>query len=91
MALAGLVLLAMAFFYNMSFVHEYSTWDHWIFRVDMDRYLGYSFLNLAPIGASSFLMGVQNLGFTFVFLGLAWAIVWTSRAKLGWLRKKITH
>ena len=90
-AFVGLALLAVAFYYNMSFVNEYSTWDHWIFKVDNISYLGYSFVNLNPIGEDSFLMGVQNLGYVLVYLGLTWATAWAGREKLGWLANKVTH
>jgi hypothetical protein len=83
-SVVGLVLLAAAMFLNMAYVHEYSTWDHWIFKVDNIKNVGYSFINLTPIGKDSFLMGVQNLGFAFVIFGLVWA----SKEKLGgWLRR----
>lgn len=75
-------------FLNMNFVHEYSTWDHWLFKVEMNQNVGYSFINFTPaIGDSSFLLGVQYLGFAFVLSGFVWA----SRNNLGWLRKLVHH
>jgi len=86
-ALVGLVLLAGSMFLNMNFVNNYSTWDHWLFKVERNQYVGYSFINLTPIGNNSFMMIVQYLGFAFVLSGLVWA----SRNKLGWLRKLVYH
>lgn len=87
-ALVGLVLLAGAMFLNMNYVIQYSTWDHWLFKVERNQSVGYSFINLTPaIGNYSFLMVVQYLGFAFVLSGLVWA----SRNKLGWLRKLVHH
>lgn len=86
-ALVGLVLLAGSMFLNMNFVNQYSTWDHWLFKVERNQYVGYSFINLTPIGNNSFMMIVQYLGFAFVLSGLVWA----SRNKLGWLRKLVHH
>jgi 4-amino-4-deoxy-L-arabinose transferase-like glycosyltransferase len=86
-ALVGLVLLAGAMFLNMNFVNQYSTWDHWLFKVERNQYVGYSFINLTPITNFSFMMIVQYLGFAFVLSGLVWA----SRHKLGWLRKLVHH
>jgi len=79
-ALVGLVLLAAALFLNMNFVHEYSTWDHWLFKVEMDRHIGYSFINSTPlVDENSPLLSVQYLGFAFVLSG----VVWASRRKVG--------
>jgi hypothetical protein len=79
-ALVGLVLLAASLFLNMNFVHEYSTWDHWLFKVEMDRHIGYSFINSTPlVDENSPLIGVQYLGFAFVLSGLVWA----GRRKVG--------
>lgn len=78
-ALVGMVLLAASMFLNMNFVHQYSTWDHWLFKVERNQNIGYSFINSSPIGENSLLMGVQYLGFAFTLSGLAW----TSRHKLG--------
>jgi 4-amino-4-deoxy-L-arabinose transferase-like glycosyltransferase len=86
-ALVGLVLLAGSMFLNMNFVNQYSTWDHWLFKVERNQYVGYSFINLTPIGNNSFMMIVQYLGFAFVLSGLVWA----SRNKLGWLHKLVYH
>jgi hypothetical protein len=78
-ALVGLVLLAASMVLNMNFVNQYSTWDHWLFRVERDQNIGYSFINSTPIGENSLLMNVQYLGFAFVLSGLVWA----SRHKVG--------
>ena len=68
----GLVLLVIAMFLNMNYINDRSTWDHWLFRVEPDKDLGYSFINLAPIGKESFLMNVQYFGFAMVLSGLVW-------------------
>ncbi len=79
--IVGLVLLAAALLINMNFVNYYSTWDHWIFKVDPNG--GYAFLNPNPLGEGSFMMGVQYLGFAVVLSGLVYA----SRHKLyGFIR-----
>jgi len=85
-ALVGLVVLAGAMFLNMNYVNNYSTWDHWLFKVERNQHVGYSFINLTPaIGDNSFLLSVQRVGFAFVLSGLVWA----SKNKLGWLRKLV--
>jgi 4-amino-4-deoxy-L-arabinose transferase-like glycosyltransferase len=85
-ALVGLVLLAGALFLNMNFVIQYSTWDHWLFKVERNQNVGYSFINLTPaIGNYSFLLIAQYLGFAIVLSGLVWA----SRNKLGLLHKLV--
>jgi uncharacterized membrane protein len=79
-ALVGLVLLAAAMFLNMNWVNNYSTWDHWLFKVERDRNIGYSFINSTPlVDENSSLMNFQYLGFAFVLSGL----LWTSMLKLG--------
>lgn len=84
-ALVGLFFLVVALYRNMEYVHQFSTWDYLLFRVERDKSIGYSFFNLAPIGKYSLLMGIQYLGFAFVLSGLLWA----SKTKLGSLRKLI--
>ena len=78
-ALVGLVLLAAAMFLNMNFVNYYSSWDHWLFKVERDQNIGYSFINLTPLEEDTLLMSVQYLGFAFVLSGL----VWPSMHKIG--------
>jgi 4-amino-4-deoxy-L-arabinose transferase-like glycosyltransferase len=82
-AVVGLILLAAAMFLNMNWVNEYSTWDHWLFKVESDQNIGYAFLNPHPISKGSSLMGIQYLGFAVVLSGFLWA----GRKKLGWLRE----
>ncbi len=72
-ALVGLVLLVASMFLNMNYVHQFSTRDYLLFRVERSVDVGYSFNNLAPIGEDSSLMWVQNFGFAFVLVGLVWA------------------
>jgi hypothetical protein len=76
-AFVGIVLLAASIILNMSWVNQYSTWDHWIFKVDPDG--GYAFLNSNPLGEGSFIMNIQYFGFAVTLSGLVWA----SRRKLG--------
>ena len=82
-AAVGLILLVAAMFLNMNWVNEYSTWDHWLFKVESDQNIGYAFLNPNPISKGSSMMGIQYLGFAVVLSGLLWA----GRKKLGWLRE----
>jgi 4-amino-4-deoxy-L-arabinose transferase-like glycosyltransferase len=72
-ALVGLFVSIGAMLLNMSFVHQFSTWNYLLFRVDRSQNIGYSFVNPAPIGKYGALMGVQYLGFAFVLAGLVWA------------------
>jgi 4-amino-4-deoxy-L-arabinose transferase-like glycosyltransferase len=83
-SLVGLVLLAAAILFNMSYAHHFSTWSYLVFKVEST---GYSFVDPAPIGKYSSMMGVQYLGFVFVLSGL----LWTSRNKLGWICKLVHH
>jgi uncharacterized membrane protein len=77
-ALVGLILLVVSMFLNMNYVHQFSTADHLLFRVERDSNVGYSFVNSLPIDKNSLLMNIQYLGFAFVLSGLVWA----SRHKL---------
>jgi 4-amino-4-deoxy-L-arabinose transferase-like glycosyltransferase len=71
-AAVGLVLLATAMLLNVNFVNYYSTWDHWLFKVDFNQ--GYSFVNSTPlVDENSYLLNIQYLGFAFVLSGLMWA------------------
>jgi len=82
-ALFGFILVAAAIFYNMRFVHMFSSWDFLIFRVAPTIDEGYSLFNPDPIGASDLMRGVQFLGFAIATSG----ILWVARDKLGYLRK----
>jgi hypothetical protein len=84
-ALVGLFLLAASIFANMYHAHLFSTSDHFLFKVEMDKNVGYSFSNLTPIATDSPLMNIQYLGFAFVLSGLVWA----SRHKLVELFKSL--
>jgi hypothetical protein len=84
-ASVGLVLLVVSMFLNMAYVHEFSTSDHLLFRVERDRTVGYSFVNSSPLDENSLLMNIQYLGFAFVLSGLVWA----GRHKLGGLLKHV--
>ena len=86
-ALAGLVLLTIAMFLNMNYMHTKSTWDHILFKVEIERNVGYSLVNLSPTIESSALMGVQYLGFALIVLGLVLAIAQAKKNKVIWLRK----
>lgn len=83
-ASAGLVLLVISMFLNMSYVQQFSTSDHLLFKVERDRDAGYSFINSSPL-ADSLLMNIQYLGFAFVLSGLVWA----SRHKIWAIGHKI--
>jgi hypothetical protein len=72
-AFIGLFLLAASIFANMHYVHLFSTSNYLLFRVEMDKELGYSLFNPTPIAADSPLMNIQYLGFAFVLSGLVWA------------------
>jgi 4-amino-4-deoxy-L-arabinose transferase-like glycosyltransferase len=72
-ALVGLFLLVLSMFLNMNYVHQFSTSDHLLFRVERDMNVGYSFVNSSPIDENSLLMNIQYLGFAFVLSGLVWA------------------
>jgi hypothetical protein len=84
-ALVGLFLLAASIFANMYNAHLFSTSDHFLFKVEMDKNVGYSFSNPTPIATDSPLMNIQYLGFAFVLSGLVWA----SRHKLVELFKSL--
>jgi len=84
-ALVGLSLLAASIFVSMFFANFLSRWNYLLFRVEMDKNVGYSLFNPTPIGENSLLMGVQYLGFAFVLSGLVWA----SRHKLLGLLKLV--
>jgi 4-amino-4-deoxy-L-arabinose transferase-like glycosyltransferase len=77
-ASVGLVLLAASMLLNMNFLNQQSTGDHWLFKVERNQEIGYSFINSTPLDENSPLMSVQYLGFAFVLSGLVWA----SRHKL---------
>jgi len=77
-ALVGLALLVASMILNMNQVHQLSTWDYLLFRVERASDVGYSFVNPSPTGEPSLLMNIQYLGFAFVLSGLVWA----SRHKL---------
>jgi hypothetical protein len=72
-ALIGLFLLAASIFVNMWYAHLFSTSNYLLFRVEMDKELGYSLFNPTPINNDSPLMNIQYLGFGFVLSGLVWA------------------
>lgn len=77
-ASVGLVLLAASMLLNMNFLNQQSTGDHWLFKVERNQEIGYSFINSTPLDQNSPLMSIQYLGFAFVLSGLVWA----SRHKL---------
>ena len=80
---AGFILVAATISYNMSYVHLFTTWNYFLFRVEPNLNMGYSLFNDAPIGVNSLLMGFQYLGYVFLFSGL----MWVSRHKIGSLLK----
>ena len=70
--LTGLFLVGASIFYNMSYVHLFSTWNYLLFRVEPSINLGYSLFNDTPISPNAFLMSVQYLGYAFLLSGLLW-------------------
>jgi uncharacterized membrane protein len=72
-ASVGLVLLAASMLLNMNFLNQHSTADHWLFKVERNQDIGYSFINSTPLDENSPLMSIQYLGFAFVLSGLVWA------------------
>jgi 4-amino-4-deoxy-L-arabinose transferase-like glycosyltransferase len=72
----SLTLLLATIFLNLKWVNQYSTWDHWLFKVDAEG--GYAFLNSNPISEGSSMIGIQYLGFAFALSG----IMWQSRNRL---------
>ena len=80
----GLGLLGVSIFLNLGYVHQFVASDYIVFRVELNRVVGYSFFNYEAIGRYSPLMSVMYVGFAFVLSGLLWA----GRDKLGRLRKR---
>jgi hypothetical protein len=72
-ALIGLFLVASSIFVNIVFANFFSRWNYLLFRVEMDKNVGYSLFNPTPTDKYSPLMNIQYLGFAFVLSGLAWA------------------
>jgi hypothetical protein len=58
-ASAGFILVAATISYSMSYVHLFTTWNYFLFRVEPNLNLGYSLFNDAPIGVNSILMRAQ--------------------------------
>jgi 4-amino-4-deoxy-L-arabinose transferase-like glycosyltransferase len=84
-ALVGLFLLAASIFVNIVFVNFFSRWNYLLFRVEMDKNVGYSLFNPTPTDKYGLLMNLQYLGFAFVLSGLVWA----SRHKIAEALKSI--
>jgi 4-amino-4-deoxy-L-arabinose transferase-like glycosyltransferase len=84
-AATGFILVAATISYNMSYVHLFTTWSYFLFRVEPQLNLGYSLFNDNPIGVNSVLMGAQYLGYAFLLSGL----IWISRHKIHSLLKII--
>jgi 4-amino-4-deoxy-L-arabinose transferase-like glycosyltransferase len=82
-ASAGFILVAATISYSMSYVHLFTTWNYFLFRVEPNLNLGYSLFNVAPIGVNSVLMNAQCLGYAFLLSGL----LWISRSKIHFLLK----
>ncbi|MFA5364875.1 MAG: glycosyltransferase family 39 protein [Candidatus Bathyarchaeia archaeon] len=71
----GLILLVWSMFFDMLFINVYSIIDYAVFNVELNRDLGYSFFNSAPLGEYSPLIYVQFFGFIFVTAGLVFALI----------------
>ena len=72
-AMIGLFLVVASIFVNIVFANFFSRWNYLLFRVEMDKNMGYSLFNPTPTNIYSPLMKIQYLGFAFVLSGLAWA------------------
>ncbi len=83
----GIVMLTAALLINMNFVNYYSTWDHWVFKGDLNS--AYAFLNPYPIDEGSSIMILQYLGFAVATSGLAWASRHKFISFTRWLFKRI--
>jgi 4-amino-4-deoxy-L-arabinose transferase-like glycosyltransferase len=78
-ASAGFILVAATISYSMSYVHLFTTWNYFLFRVEPNLNLGYSLFNDSPISVNSILMSAQYLGYAFFLSGM----IWVSRHKIG--------
>ncbi|MCW3996119.1 MAG: glycosyltransferase family 39 protein [Candidatus Bathyarchaeota archaeon] len=67
---AGIILLAVAIFSNINFVHQMSTHSYVVFEVKLGTNFGYSLFNRFPITQNSPVMHLQYVGFTLVLGGL---------------------
>jgi hypothetical protein len=52
-AAVGLFLLAISMFLNMNTLHNFSVSDYLLFRVELNKDIGYSFVNSTLIGKDS--------------------------------------
>jgi 4-amino-4-deoxy-L-arabinose transferase-like glycosyltransferase len=84
-ASVGFILVAAAISYSVSYVHLFTTWNYFLFRVEPNLNLGYSLFNDSPIAVNSVLMGAQYLGYAFLLSGM----MWISRHKISALLKLI--
>jgi 4-amino-4-deoxy-L-arabinose transferase-like glycosyltransferase len=84
-ALVGLFLLAASIFANLYSANLFSLWPSLLFRVEMGKDVGYSFINSKPIERIGLELDIQHLGFAFLIAGLLWA----SRHKLEGLAKLV--
>jgi len=71
-ATTGFILVAATIIYKMSYVHLFTTWNYFLFRVEPNLNLGYSLFNDTPIRVNSVLMGAQYWGYAFLLSGLMW-------------------
>ncbi|MCX8152953.1 MAG: glycosyltransferase family 39 protein [Candidatus Bathyarchaeota archaeon] len=84
-AAVGIALLGLTLLVNMHYINYLSTIDHLVFKVDINRSAGYSFVNSAPI-TDHFSIAIQYLGFALALSGLTWA----TRNKIAAALKLIT-
>jgi len=84
-ASVGFILVAAAISYSVSYVHLFTTWNYFLFRVEPNLNLGYSLFNDSPIAVNSVLMGAQYLGYACLLSGM----MWISRHKISALLKLI--
>jgi len=71
--LLGLTLLAASLAFNFLYIHNLSTANYLLFRVEPNVNLGYSLFDPKSQSALSLLTVTQYLGFAIALSGLGWA------------------
>ena len=66
----GVFFLVTPLLANTNTAHQLSMTSYFVFQVQLDQNVGYSFYVLSPTTQGSPLMAVQYLGFEFVLSGL---------------------
>jgi hypothetical protein len=70
--LVGVVLLAASIFSALYDANQLSTRVYLLFRVEMDKALGYTLVNPGAIDRVNQLLSFQYLGFAFLLSGVLW-------------------